>query len=303
MNTIKNNRLKMYLAIRVLVKSNRAIMAKLPNAEEYITALSALISAIEEDATLLEAGTSELSEQKRQLKDELAVCMADNASKLKAYASYKGDTVLAEFSNTTEKILKKTDDLELVRYGKALGEKIQAQLTELSKYGLTADTQSTLSGLLTAYESKNPELTKAESDLKQVRAAYDESFVKADSLIRKLDNEVEIIRVSDPQFYAQYKEVRKVDYRVDKNDLTAQINDSETGAGIPNATVTFQGSQQPEPVTRTTAAKGGLRLKNIEPDIYTVTISKLGYTTQTLTITVTGDEPPYSLAVKLVKNA
>jgi len=55
-----------------------------------------------------------------------------------------------------------------------------------------------------------------------------------------------------------------------------------------------------DPIVKQSTEKGDFQIKTIAPGIYTVTVVKLGYLTQTLTITLPGDEP-YSLDVKMVK--
>jgi len=116
-----------------------------------------------------------------------------------------------------------------------------------------------------------------------------------------MDKEVEIIRSSEPKFYSEYKTIRKVDLPTDVMQVVAKITDSETGAGIPNATATLTlDGGKADPIVKQSAEKGGFQIKTIAPGIYTVKVEKLGYLTQTLSIIITGDEP-YNLAVKMVK--
>jgi hypothetical protein len=178
---------------------------------------------------------------------------------------------------------------------------VNQYLTELESYGLNADTQKTLLDDATLYETSSPQLDKKNLEQKGITAALLENFKTADGIAASLDKQVEIIHDTEPAFYKEYKATRKVEVPVDVVQLIAKVTDAGSGAGVPNATVTLTlNGSTATPIVKQTAGKGGFQLKTIDPGIYTVTVVKIGYQTQTLTITVPGDEP-YNLAVKMVK--
>lgn len=297
----KIQKLKMYLTVRVLLRANSEILAKLPNAQEYLTALNAVILSIQTNSALFDAGTEEIKELTNAQKEKLVTAVFENAGKLKAYALYQDDKVLLAFCTVTEKQLGKLEDVELIQFAKALYDKINELSPELIRYLLTPETQAELQLLTTQYEVASPELEKAKSDHKNVKATLDENYKAADLLMGKLDNEVEIVRSTEPQFYSQYQSVRKVDLHTEPNQLVGHVLDAETGAGVPNATVTLTlNDSTKDPIVKQSADKGGFQLKTITPGYYTVTMTKIGYQTQTLAITVMGDDP-YSLDIKAVK--
>ena len=297
----KIQKLKMYLTARVFLRANPEILAKLPNAQEYLTALDAVILSIQTNSALFDAGTEEIKELTNAQKEKLVADAFENANKLKAYASYKDDKVLLAFCTVTEKKLGKLEDMELIQFAKALYNKINEHLPELIRYQLTPETQAGLQLLTTQYEMASPELEKAKSEHKNVKAALDENYKAADLLMGKLDNEVEIVRSTEPQFYSQYQTIRKVDLHTEPNQLVGHVLDAETGAGVPNATVTLTlNDSTKDPIVKQSADKGGFQVKTITPGYYTVTMTKIGYQTQTFTITVMGDNP-YNLDIKAVK--
>ena len=299
----KIQKLKMYLTARVFLRANPEILAKLPNAQEYLTALDAIILSIQTNSALFDAGTEEIKELTKAQKDKLVTAAFENANKLKAYASYKDDKVLLAFCTVTEKKLDKLEDVELIQFAKALYNKINEQFPELMRYQLTPETQAGLQLLTTQYEMASPELTKAKSDYKNVKATLDGDYKAADLLMGKLDNEVEIVRSTEPQFYSQYQTIRKVDLHTEPNQLVGHVLDAETGAGVPNATVTLTlNDSTKDPIVKQSAEKGGFQVKTITPGYYTVTMTKIGYETQTFTITVMGDNP-YNLEITAVKTS
>ena len=301
MTSLQEKKLKMYLVLRVLLRSEPAILAKLPNGEEYLKALDDVIQSIMSITQLKNEGTGKIKEQQNQLSTQFKERLLEDAGKLKPYANYKDNKPLIAFCTLSDTKLSKMKEIDVIVYAKSLYGYINESFTELTKYQLTADTQASLLDKISNFEVINPQLSTEKGKYKNLSGDLNDDYKQADAIIAKLDDEVELIRNSDTEMYRLYWVKRKVEYHANSNQLTGHVMDAETGAGIPNATLSFAltGSSS-EPLVKQTADKGGFQLKTITPGIYTVTVSKLGYVTQTLTITLTGDEP-YSLDVKMVK--
>lgn len=301
MTTLQLKKLKMYLAIRVLLRANPDIVDKMPNAEEYLTALDAVILDIQTYIALKKEGNEEIKNQRKKLKVQLVTNLIETGRQLQAYASYKKDDMLLNSIKLAKSYLNRQEDIDLVAYGKNIHKKGNEHLTDLKPYGVTADTQSILLEDITLFEDLSPQIPKVKQDLKSLTNTINDSYKKGDEIMVGLDKQVELVRTSDPTFYVDYKALRKIDMPTDIMQLIARITNAETGAGVPNATVIFtmHDSTTP-PIVKATAEKGRFQIKSIPKGIYTVTIVKLGYLTQIHTITLPGDEP-YSLDVKLVK--
>ncbi len=301
MTTIQLEKLKKYLILQVLFGTNSSIVAKLPNAQEYLTELDAAILEIQTYKKLQQEGNKELTDQERQLKAKLIAELLETQRRLQAYATRMKDNLLLETTNLSKTDMNRMDELDLIAYAKMIYSKVNGLLVNLEQYGLNATTQKTLMDITTQFEALNPESGKSEVDKKSTTSYLAEAYKKADRVLSYMDKEVEIIRSSEPKFYSEYKTIRKVDLPTDVMKVVAKITDAETGAGIPNATVTFTlNDSTAEPIVKQSAEKGGFQIKTIAPGIYTVVITKIGYKTQTLTVTLPGDEP-YDLAVKMVK--
>lgn len=290
----------MYLALRVLLKASPEILAKLPNVEEYVTALDAAILDIQIYSALQQEGKEEILNLKRKLKVQLIGSLVETGRKLQAYAAYKKDDALLRLVKLSESYLNRLEDIELIEYAKSIHKKANDHV-DLIVYGVTPETQTALLMDITQFETVSPQIPKAKQDQKNVTNMLNESYKTGDDTLIGLDKLVEIVHSSESKFYADYKALRKVEVPVDVMQLVARVTDAETGAGVPNATVTLalNGSNN-DPIVKQTADKGGFQIKTLPNGIYTVTVVKIGYQTQTLTITLPGDEP-YSLEVKLVK--
>lgn|GEM_PF-280688 len=301
MINLQERKLQMYLTLRALLRAYPEVLTKLPNGEEYLSALDGVILIIQNNIELKQKGTTSISNQQKEQKAQLKSRMLEDSLKLKAYANYQNNAALIEFCSTTDTKLGKLNDTEFVVHAKSLYGYIGESLPGLSRYQLSPETQASLLDLVTGFELINPALSNAKGSYKNLSYDLIENFKEADAIVAKLDIEIELIKSTDTAVYNIYRTKRKPDYNPDTNDLVGHVLDAETGAGLPNATLTFTlNGSTAAPIVKTSAEKGGFQIKTIAPGIYTVTITKIGYQTQTLPITIIGDDQ-FSLEVKLVR--
>jgi len=301
MTNLQIQKLRMYIALSILLKENPAILAKLPNGTKLLTALDNAIADIQANNLRQQESDAILREQLDELHKNLVNNIIATSRKMQAFADSKKSNALLKDIKFTKTDLANISDIELVQIAKKLHETVNLYLAELEAYELDAETQKTLLADITVYETTTPKLDNWMRDQKEITNILRINYKTADEIVASIDKQVEIVHDSEPEFYKKYKTTRKVDVPADVVQLVAKITDVESGAGVPNATVTFTlNDSTAEPIVKQTAEKGGFQIKTIASGIYTVTVVKLGYITQTFTITLPGDEP-YSLNVKLVK--
>jgi len=301
MTNLQIQKLRMYIALSILLKENPAILAKLPNGTKLLTALDNAIADIQANNLRQQESDAILREQLEELHKNLVNNIIATSRKMQAFADSKKSNALLKDIKFTKTDLANISDIELVQIAKKLHETVNLYLAELEKYELDAETQKTLLADITIYETTAPKLDNWQRDQKEITNILRINYKTADEIVSSIDKQVEIVHDSEPEFYKKYKTTRKVDVPADVVQLVAKITDAERGAGVPNATVTFTlNDSTAESIVKQTAEKGGFQIKTIASGIYTVKIQKIGYQTQTLTITLPGDEP-YSLNVKLVK--
>ena len=301
MTTLQVQKLRMYIALRILLRANPAIFVKLPNANELLTALDNVIAEIQANDLLKKKTANEIKEIINALRANLTRDILSTSRKIQAYADYKKDKALLKDTKYTDSSLLGLSDVELVQVAKSLCDIVNQYMNELQPYELNQQTQQTLMNDATQYETSSPQLDAKNREQTALTAKIAENYKTADGIVASLDKQVEIVRDTEPAFYKEYKTTRKVEVSKDVVQLIAKILDTQTDAGIPNATVTFtQTDATADPIVKQSAEKGGFQIKTITPGIYTVAVVKLGYLTQTLSITLPGDEP-YSLNVKMVK--
>lgn len=301
MNYLQTEKLRMYMALRVLLESNPAILEKLPNATELMAGLNKAIADIQNNSVLQQKTGNDLKEQYSRLRKNVVLVMLDASRKMQAYADLKNDNALLKDTKFVESKLARLKDLDLVKMAKTLYGIVNVHLSQLAAFDIKADTQTAFLNDITTFETFVPQMEKTELDQKNVTFTLSENYKTADKIIGSLDKLVEILHTTEVRFYADYKALRKIETHVDVVQLVAKITDATTGAGIPNATATFtQTDGAAAPIVKQSAYKGGFQIKSIPNGIYTVTVEKIGYLTQTLTLTLPGDEP-YYMEVRMVK--
>jgi len=298
MNATQLKKLKMYMALRTLFAASTEILKSIPNADEYVKALDAAILQIQSDDKL-QNGTSDLTNQKAEYRNTLNDLMINASRKMMVYADDIKDNALLEAVKFTPTEIKHLQEMDMVQKSSALCDKIDTLIDELTSYGITVETQAAFKAAIGTYQNAIPETKKGRQDSKDMTGKLDSDFDTADAVLSKLDMRVEMLKPDYPSFYTDYKALRKLEANHSFISLKAKVTDSESGAPVPNATVVFSTAGSPD-ISKNTTEQGGFQIKDLDSGIYSVKVSKLGYQTQMLSITVTGDNM-YSLDVKLLK--
>jgi uncharacterized membrane protein len=125
-------------------------------------------------------------------------------------------------------------------------------------------------------------------------------FKTADTALENMDAAVEIIRLTQVDFYNGYKSARKViETGAGSLSVKGLVTDAQTGLPLKGVTVSFaldggiakaaSTTSEPELVKKT-AEKGGFNIKGLESGMYQVTLKKAGYANQVTTISVSDGE-------------
>jgi hypothetical protein len=292
MTSKQNAKLKMYLTVRIFLLSNPAILAKLPNCDEFMDALDVSIAQIQSSNEQSQFSTKGITNNKKQLRDDLIMLTVDNSGKMQAYARYLPDTVLLAETKFTRSDLKAIPAVDLVDLSKGLYSRIQTNITKVTNYSLTAETQTTFKNAIDSFDETIPQPRQSQLKSKENTLIENQAFADADEALSNIDTLVEIVKLTESTFYAGYKNARKI---IEQGTGTLQVQGTILEAGtrkpIPVAIVAFKLSGQTGIVLeKETAAKGGFMIKSLPEGIYDVTVTKIGFKTQTVTITVRWDE-------------
>ena len=115
-----------------------------------------------------------------------------------------------------------------------------------------------------------------------------------------MDAAVEIVRLTQVNFYNGYKSARKViETGAGTLSVKGMVTDAKTGAPLKGVTVSFaldggmakaKAANNIPDVVKKTADKGGFNIKSLPAGTYQVTLKKVGYADQVVTISVNDGE-------------
>ncbi|MBK8807406.1 MAG: carboxypeptidase regulatory-like domain-containing protein [Bacteroidales bacterium] len=300
---IKERRYSMCMTTTEFCDANANITANLPGFEQNLSVLKdtcVQIKLIGEEQKLDRTG---LTESKNNLKSELIVLAADNARKLVAYAKLTNNATLLAEIDYSETDFKRFANNDVKDYAHIIYERAQTHVAELGNYGITAETQS---HFIAAIDSFNASLTNPRigaTAKSQATKQLTVLFKTANRVLSEMDAVVEIVRLTEPNFYNGYRSVRKV-MKAGKSSVRVKglVTDAATGMPIKGVSVMFVAESEllksksadvaavKSVVTKKTAEKGGFSVMSLASGTYQVRLKKAGYIDQVVMVNVNDGE-------------
>lgn len=312
MTNEQESRLSMYLGFREFQANYTALTSPLPNFTANLTMFLNAIPQIQAVAEQQKTSKKGVTDSKNTLKESLIVLTADYARKLGVYAKFTNNAILAQEVKITEGKLRQAADTAVRDFAQIVYSRAQPIIASLATYGITAATQA---GLLTVINSYNATIGRPKASLTertQITKLLDAHFKTAETALAGMDAAVEIVRLTQPAFYAGYKNARKVVVTgTGTLAVKGRVTDAQTGEPVKGAELLFaldgnmgmaksaKGASQG--VTKKTADKGGFNIKSLPSGVYTVTVKKVGYADQVATVAVADGELT-ELNIALSKN-
>jgi len=298
MTTKQETKLNMYLTVRDFLIPNESITKELPNFAANTTVLKETIVNIQVIAERQKSDKKGLAKLKNELRDKLIALVVDNSRKIAAFAKFSNNTILQNEVKFAPSGFSKMTDTGLKDYAQIVHDKAQANLDALPSYGITAETQKTLSETLTAYNESISKPRVGIAERSQATKQLIMLFDTVDTILGNMDLAMEIIRLPQKNFYDGYKTARKiVETSAGKLTLKAQATEKQTGLPVKGAIFTFRASTQMTGVisgngeiVKKTEEKGRFNIKNMPAGTYQVTVSKPGYNDKTETVIVADGE-------------
>jgi len=314
MNSKQQSKYNMYLTTDEFLATNSSITSLLPNFSRFSTTFQNGILEIRLSNEQQSFDKSGIAGNKSQLRKLLVTLAADASRKTQAYAKIENNQTLLSESKFTESHLKKASDSELEAFAQGIYDKSQDHIQDLTPYGITVETQTALLKAIADFRMAIPTPRNGTISTKLSTSQIAKAIVSCDEALGKMDALVEIVRISNPEFYNSYRSARKI-IRIGTGALQIKglVIDANTGEGLKGATIRFALSDSNNGLMKATAdnnievlvkraAKlGGFNIKSLPEGTYTVTIRKNGYADVITSIAVTNGESA-KLNVELVKN-
>jgi hypothetical protein len=311
MTNQEESRLSMYLTFKDYQVSYTAITNPLPNYSANSTILLNTIPQIQNYSEQQKISKKGVTTGKNQLKETLIVMTADCFRKLGAYALFTNNATLTKEVKVSESKLRQASDTAVKDYSQIAYDRAQTNVAALATYGITAATQTTLLNAITAYNASigKPGVSRTEGGqtTKQLKAL----FKTADAALANMDAAVEIVRLTQVNFYNGYKKARKIIVTgTGSLSVKALVTDASNGTPLKAVTVSFsldgsnakaKGVSGKLDIVKKTAEKGGFNIKSLPAGVYSVTIKKNGYADQVTTIAISDGEMS-ELNVQMTKN-
>ncbi|NTW49708.1 MAG: carboxypeptidase regulatory-like domain-containing protein [Chlorobiales bacterium] len=301
MNTKQENKLSMFLVVKDFLTTNAALLTPLPNYSAYFTTFQNSITQIQANAEQQQFDKTGIAVNKKQLKQTLITQTLDTAHRIVAYARFANNQILLKEADLEEYQLSRTADTVLRDTAQGIYDRAQTNLTALATYGVTAATQTALQNAITAFVASIPKPRIGITDRKQASTQLQNYMATAENALENIDATVRIIQFTQPNFYTQYKNLRRIINTSEKTlALKGNVTDAQSGAPLKGVTVTIapdgsaakpeQSLTPPKDVVKKTADKGGFLIRSLPAGIYTVSFSKFGYTDQKQSIVINDGE-------------
>jgi len=205
-----------------------------------------------------------------------------------AMARITDNILLANEVAYTETDFRKASDNEVDTHLSVIYSAALRNQTELQQYNVTPEKVTELKTAIDAFKAAIGTPKSGTIERKQITDRLATLFVNEMVIIDKIDLLVETLKFSSPTVYTEYQDNRKINYFGSSLMVNSAITDAETGLGLPGVVLTFilDGVTVLEKIT---GVNGGTNIKSINPGVYSVNLSKPAYVSQTITVSIPGD--------------
>ena len=299
----QENHLSMQQATSIVLRDNNAILTGVPGAIAKITEFNAIKDEIQQIRELQEKsqkGRREIKDGLRKTTEELTLSIA---LKTGVYAKMNDLPMLANEVNYTKSKLQRAQDTILRDIAEVVYNSASEHVADMADYGVTPVMLTKLRDVIDAYNEAIPEPRIGTTETKKATDKLKELFAASDACLKKLDLLMILLKDTNPEFYGQYLDVRKV---IETNPkilaLVAKITHRSTGEGIGGVKVSFSLKKSVEQggvvIEKVTTDKGLFNIKSLPDGEYYAVVWKTGFMEKVLTVNVAHGDT-YRLNVEL----
>ena len=312
MNTKQEDKLSMYYVVRNTCEKYHATWITNAVFTATYNLWAAKIPLIEanRDAQALEIkGVTTTKSERRAAMIDITLFVE---KRLQSYATVTNNSELLESINYTATDLNKARDNNVIAMCNIVCAKATANTPAIEAYGVTKEILIQLQDSIEGYSASLPKPKVAKSQTKTATENLSKLFKEADELlVKRLDLDIELFKPVIPEFYSQYTSARMI-IPTGGGAISVLGSVTQAGSSEPLKGVTFTfvaenggtkkaaGAETTKPIVKKSASKGKFRA-SLHENTYRVTIEKIGFKKQELTITVASGETT-NLNIELEKN-
>jgi len=275
MDRKQESRLNMFDAVTSFCTTNATTVASVAAFQTAFTAFQTVVGQIHETAQMEAAIISGITADKSQLR--LALCeQATNLSAaLFAFASATNNNQIKNQASVSPTEFKRFNDEKLVPTCANVRDALNANITALAPYGVTAAMVTNFQSAMDAYQSKIASPRNAVSQRSAHIVTLDSLFKQASVILNdQMDKMALQVKATDTAFYVAYKSNRSiVNPGSSATQITGTVTNSITNTPLPGATVEVVG----QPLTTITNENGLYVLRTVSPGNRTVKVAIAGY--------------------------
>jgi hypothetical protein len=309
MNNKQESKYSMELALYDFLNQNANITATIPNFEILFPEFKANINQIQIIREQQEADRTGIAVKKEHLRNDLIDLAIDVSRKTEAYSKMTNNSILEKEVHYSESDLKRYADTILEDCALLIHNKANSNLADLKTYGVTENLLAELKSAIELFHDAIPKPRLGITKKKQATDQLELLFKANDAILEKFDILIEIVRKSEPVFYAAYRDNRKIiETGTVSLAVKGMVTDKESGKPVKGAMITFslkgeseQSSNVKPYLVKKTAGKGRFKIRNLHSGIYNVTIKKNGFADEITTIAVS-DRETSELNIQLRRN-
>jgi len=293
----EEHRFSMYLTVDDLLLQNTSITNPLPNFPAISGEFHGCIQKITSVRGTQELDKTGITAKKNLLRDELIQKLLDILRKIEAYAVVSANIQLEHEVHYTESSLKYTGDSILMDICLVIHERAKTNLEALNTYGITDTVLTAFLNDITNFALTIPKPRAGRVEKKGATASLKETFTEADNLLIKIDALIEVVRLTQPEFYKNYKNSRIIIDTGRRIALKGAALEKTTGVPVKGVEFSFTNNDPAIKaingnivIVKKTHNKGRFYIKSIEKGTYTVTASKVGYKAKEVVVNVADGE-------------
>ena len=294
MTNVQESKNSMELGLRDFFYKNASIANTLPTFGILFPQFNSNLDQIQVLREQQEIDTSGISDNKGLLRTNVVTKALDVSRKTETYAKMTNNAILAKEVHYSETDLNKSADLKLRDRALVIHDKANANIVALAEYGVNPGMLIVLKNAIDLFNAAIPSTRTGKTETKQVTNQLNKLLKANDGLLAKFDLLVEVVRLTEPEFYSSYKDNRKIiNTGTGSLALIAKATDAITGEAVKGVKFTLipqngngnkADTKTGEPLVKITAQKGILRIKNMTDGPYLTIVAKTGYKEKELLI-------------------
>ena len=309
MNQNQEDHLSMYYAVRTTCETNNGSWSENAIFKAGYDLWVAKIPDIEENRlkqnTILTGFTVDKA-NKREIMTLLALFIIN---RLQSLANVSNNPVLLNSVKYSTRDLKKARDTNAVGICEIIHNIASDNAADLLPHGVT---EAMITDLQTAINDFTESLSMPAVTIALIKMATENIarlFKEADGfLINRMDLDIELFKTSDPEFYSEFKTTRNIISTGNrKNSVMGNVTQAETGEAMKGVVLSFVlqptglvVTEEGQPLVKKSAEKGNFTIASLPEGIYTVTVRKIGFKEQVLSVIVADGETS-KMKVKMEK--